>query len=251
MAVRQYLLLSLWIVASAGCSSTSCCNWWGRNTDGSSNLARNKPTPVQQGPLAGTYTRPGNETTTIIQSSGPTNQAPPVVSLTQANQAASGAPSSPLMAPPTPPQGVVPTQYEPSSSRGVLPPSQLPPASVAELPENKPSIPTPDMPITMPQVQAPALDLTVPGATSSGGTTPASPTPLLLAPPNTPPTAGASMNIAPPNIEMPVINAPTIPKQFEIAPPKVIATGKPAMLNPGTVPPPLPPPPSIPVLDKK
>lgn len=250
MVARSALLMGAFVFLSAGCSSTGWCNWWGRNTDGSNNLGR-KPSPIQQGPIAGTYSRPGNETTApLVQPPGATTP-PPVVTTIPPTSSAPSDSSSPLMAPPTPPQGVVPSQYQPQSNNGVLPPNQLPPAGLTMLPENKPSINSPEMPtvlVPMPQVQAPTLDLTLPGAANAGS---GSPTPLVLAPMNTPSSERASTTIAPPSIEMPAIAAPNVGKPVEIAPPKGASVGKAPSLNPGTTPPPLPAMPTPPVFDKK
>ena len=58
-ALYRFLFLNTCIVlVCSGCSSIDCFRWWGRNTDGSNNLAGHKPPPTQPGPIAATHQNP-------------------------------------------------------------------------------------------------------------------------------------------------------------------------------------------------
>ena len=255
MNSRSAFVTSLLVMLSvSGCSSLDCCHWWGRNTDGSSNLGK-KPAPIQQGPIAGTYNNPGvsNLTTPIQQPIQPTTT--PIVTT---NPAQTYSPTleqnSPALTPPAPPssplQNTTPTppgtttqvdDRTKAPSGGVFPPNQLPAAIVTDLPENKPSIPSPMLPT--PQVSGP----TIPGAAHVDS----SPMPLLLAPQVSASQSSYATMPSQPALAIPDIAAPMIAKPMDITTPKVAVTGKSNMLNPGTIPPPLPSPPLPPVFDGK
>ena len=244
MAARNFLFLCMTCLMCVSCSSTSCCNWWGRNSDSSINLGR-KPTPTQQGPIAGTYTHPGNTASPVSSTEyakPPQQITTPPVGTTLPQDL-----NSPLMAPPTAPQNVTPSQYQSSGNTGTIPSKPLVPAGSLQLPDNSPSINQPAMPsiqgqVSMPQVQAPPLDLTMPSS--------ASPVPLMLAPSNKEP-ALIGPATAPPAVEMPSIAPPNINMPLDFSPPKASMPGKSPSLNPGTTPPPLPANPTPPQFDKK
>lgn len=243
----------LFIINAAGCSTFDRCNWWGRNTDGSSNWGK-KPTPVQQGPLASTYSRPAATTYSPVQQPLNTTPAPVVTSspvqvvpevpaqapnsvLTPSSQAIQAPHQSIPVAPPV---SQTSDQSKPISGN-FIPSTQLPSAGVSELPDNKPSIPSPTLPT--PQVAGP----TVPGASpvENQGM------PLLLAQPSSAIPQAPSNSTPPLNIVMPEIAVPTIAKPMDLAAPKMSGGGKSNSLNPGTTPPPLPAPPVPPSFDGK
>ncbi|MFT3882247.1 MAG: hypothetical protein QM703_21675 [Gemmatales bacterium] len=214
-----------------------------------------KATPIQQGPIASTYNNPVNANTiTPTQPMIPPANAPVVT--TSPVQTYPTAPtvieqSSPVLTPPSPPSpllnGTPPStgalqidDRTRSMPPGTFPPNAMTTPVMPDLPDNKPSIPSPQPP--SPQVAGP----NIPGATRVES----SPMPLLLAP--QPPmsqqnTAGTIP--AQSTIIMPEIAAPVISKPLEPSLPKATMPGKNNTLNPGTTPPPLPPPPSIPVFD--
>lgn len=244
------------LVGVSGCSTFDCCHWWGRNTDGSSNFGKKSaPAPIQQGPIGGTYTNPGVANTatptqpliqpasTPVVTTSPAQTYSPVI---EQNSPATTppAPPSPLQnAAPVTPGGTIQTdnRTNPSTS-GTFPSNPLPTTIITELPENKPSIPSPVPPT--PQVSGP----TIPGQTTR---VESSPMPLLLAPQApTSQNTGVTMP-GEPTIAMPEIAVPTIAKPLDVALPKVTVPGKSAGLNPGTSPPPLPPPPVVPVFNGK
>ncbi|MFO0815454.1 MAG: hypothetical protein U0796_19735 [Gemmatales bacterium] len=260
MLTRQVVvLLGFGLISLSGCSSLDPCNWWGRNTDGSSNLGR-KPTPVQQGPLASTYSRPGNSNTQPSTSSAPV--MPPVIVSSPA-QAAPPVPqnlppatlqqpadSSPLSVPSMPPGlGAMDTRQRSSGS--------FPQASVdtkqnmTTLAVSQPSILSPAQPGL--DVKGPAIDLSVPG-------NPAQPVqqaqlsnnsfPMMLAPGSSSTSAMNSLDrpITMPTIDMPAMNAPNVPEVMMPSLPMTARTGRAATLNPGTTPPAMSPPPSVPTL---
>lgn len=243
----------LFIIHAAGCSTLDRCNWWGRNTDGSSNWGK-KPTPVQQGPIASTYSRPAATTYSPIQQ--PLNAAPTPVVTSSPVQVVPEAPQqapSPVLTPPNqaipapdqsipvaPPMPQTSDQSKPVSG-SFLPASQLPSAGMSELPENKPSIPSPTLPT--PQLAGP----TVPGALPVENSS----MPLLLAQPSSAMPQAPSNSASPLNIAMPEIAVPTIAKPMDLPAPKMSGAGKTNSLNPGTTPPPLPAPPVPPSFDGK
>lgn len=240
------------LVGVSGCSTFDCCHWWGRNTDGSSNLGK-KPAPIQQGPIAGTYSNPGLSNTAapvqpmIQPTAAPVVTTSPAQTYSPANEANSPAitppsPPSPLQNAPGIPASNLPLENRSSSTvSGSFPTDPLPTTIITELPENRPSIPSPVPPT--PQVAGP----TIPGQTTRVEN---SPMPLLLAPQASAPPPGSTLN-GQPTIAMPEIVVPTISKPMDVAMPKVANSGKGAGLNPGTTPPPLPPPPAIPMLNGK
>lgn len=255
MNSRSVFVTSLFVVVSiSGCSSLDCCHWWGRNTDGSSNLGK-KPAPIQQGPIVGTYNNPGasNLTSTIQQPIQPTT-TPIVTSIPVQTYSPTVEQNNSALTPPAPPssslQNMAPslpgttTQVDnrtKAPSGGGFPPNQLPAAIVTDLPENKPSIPSPMLPT--PQVSGP----TIPGAAGVDS----SPMPLLLAPQVSPGQNSYATTPSQPALSIPEVAVPTIAKPMDIATPKLAVTGKNMMLNPGTIPPPLPSPPIPPVFDGK
>lgn len=243
----------LMMVFLSGCSTLDCCHWWGRNTDGSSNLGK-KAAPIQQGPIGGTFTNPGSANTTAPVQPLIQPAATPLVTTSPAQTYSPPIEqSSPAITPPSPPsplQNTAPISSSNtiqmdnrtnSSASGSFPSNPSPASIVTELPENKPSIPSPVPPT--PQVAGP----TIPGQTRIES----SPMPLLLAPQGSTSlnTAGNMTNQS--AIAMPEIAVPTIAKPMDVAMPKSAGSGKNAGLNPGTNPPPLPPPPMIPTFDGK
>jgi hypothetical protein len=247
------LMWMISIIGVSGCSSLDCCHWWGRNTDGSSNLAHNKPDPVQQSPIGGTYNRPASTASPLQQPVQPAATPLVTASPVQTFNAPPSDSSNPLLTPPSPPAnvmappqnavpGAIPTslQTEDKTKLGngsMLPNTPMPPATANALPENNPSIPQPMVPAPL---------VTGPATTSERSSAPM----VLGLPANT--TANTAPGMPePPTIAMPVIASPEVTKPLDIAPPKVGTPGKTATLNPGTVPPPLSPPPAIPVLDSK
>ncbi len=249
--ISRCAVVTFVIVSMSGCSSFDCCHWWGRNTDGSSNLGK-KPTPYQQGPIAGTYTNPNAATTTApVQQMTPPTTAPVVTTSPAQSYILPVEQTSPALTPPSPPsplQNSTPVPPGTSmqlddrskpSTNGTFSGSQLPTAVMNGLPDNKPSIPSPVLPT--PEIAGP----TIPGAARTDN----APMPLILATPPMPSQNAARNVSAPPTIAMPEIAMPAIAKPLDIAPPKVAMTGKFGGLNPGTVPPPLAPPPAVPVFD--
>jgi len=244
------------LVGVSGCSTFDCCHWWGRNTDGSSNLGKKSaPPPVQQSPIADTYSNRGVSNTAtpnqlLIQpANAPVVITSPAQTYTPVNEQNSPAitppaPPSPLQnAPPVSPSGTIQidNRTNPSTS-GTFPANPLPTTIITDLPENKPSIPSPVPPT--PQVSGPMI----PGQTTR---VESSPMPLLLAPQGpTSPNSGGTMP-GQPTIAMPEIAVPTIARPLDVALPKVAIPGKSAGLNPGTTPPPLPPPPAVPMFNGK
>lgn len=240
--VAAFLLIGL--ACSAGCSSIDCFRWWGRNSDGSSNLAHNKPSPIQAGPIAGTYQNPVMGTVVQPPSTIKPATTPPVVV------------SSPVQAAPPPslntsppvnlaPPGVFP-QQPPNAPPEILGPTSnsSPISKGTDIVENRPSIPSPVMPDIA--VKGPNIDLTVAGASS--------PSPLLIAP-----TVGnqaverALTQLSGPSIPMPQTGMPQMPTAPNIpVPPMAGMNGtRTVSLNPGTVPPPLAPPPQVPQFENR
>jgi hypothetical protein len=239
-------------MASAGCTSLDCCRWWGRNTDGSNNLARNKPNPVQQGPIAGSYQNPsaGQYAPQNMQVQPPANvsmppgQAPVVVS----SPAQSAPVPSNNAAPPTYPGTNTPinlnvpgTFPQPPSS----PPELIGPTSSNSssskpntMVENTPSIAPPTMPDVA--IKGPSIDLSAMNQQS----------PLLGAPPN---ASNSSVDKALAQMSAPTIAMPnTTMPQSTMMPtiPTPMISGMQGMkmpaLNPNSTPPPLPAPPAVP-----
>ena len=249
--ISRCAVVTFVIVSMSGCSSFDCCHWWGRNTDGSANLGK-KPTPYQQGPIAGTYTNPNAATTTApVQQMTPPATAPVVTTSPAQSYILPVEQTSPALTPPSPPSPLQnSTSVPPGTSmqlddrnkpatNGSFPGNQLPTAVMNGLPDNKPSIPSPVLPT--PEIAGP----TIPGTARTDNT----PMSLILAPPPMPSQNGARNVSTPPTIAMPEIAMPAIAKPLDIAPPKVAMTGRFGGLNPGTVPPPLAPPPAVPVFD--
>lgn len=260
MVFRYTSASLLFVTTLCGCSSLDCGSWWGRNTDGSSNLGR-KPVPYQAGPIASTYNNAGGMPSTSIAVQPPvtTQVKPPIVTTSPAQAApVSTEPSSPSLVPPTPPlqlQGISPSQYQPPApaemqQKPVGPPGTF--MSPQAIPDNQPSIPLPS--VNMPQVKGPTLDLTLP-STSMNTAPPSSPTPLMLTPTSSASRPEMDKNntaIAPPAIDFPTIPSPAIHAPLNISPPRIGGIPiKSEGLNPGTVPPPIPAPPSVPALDVK
>lgn len=255
----RYRAVGLVIISAfCGCSTFDCGSWWGRNSDGSSNLARNKPQPYQPGPIAGTYSNTGAPTagTTIVQPPQAAPVKPPVVISSPVQTAPTPTDTTipSLTPPPAPTQnqsGVIPSQYP--SAPPAVDTSRVPGGATVgsfmsplQMPDNQPSIPAPVNP--GPQVKGPALDLTLPGRTMNQTVPPGSttPMPLVLMPP-----ANQPVQVQPPVVDMLPIASPVIDAPLQIAPPRIGGVGKPAVVNPGSVPPPLMPPPSVPQLDLK
>ena len=239
--------ISIWLLllpVISGCASMDCCNWFGRNTDGSTNMGR-KPTPVQAGPIAGTYTKPGAGTVTPTMNGNATS-TPPVIISSPAQSAPPSMPnsaSSPLLTPPSMPSDV----SAPGAMRSQGTFNQLPPAELTNTGSSSPVLAPPT--ISAPSVNTKSIDLTLPGSTSQA---PSTATPMLLVPVTSQsPGAGASLQVPPPVIEMPAVAAPQINGPAIQAAPKPSNTVNQTGMNPGTVPPPLPPPPAIPVLGGK
>lgn len=245
----------LLMIGLSGCSTFDCCHWWGRNTDGSCNLGK-KPSPVQQGPIGGTYSNQGVINNAPIQPNIQLTATPVVTTAPAQSYTPAAEQNSPAITPPAPPsplQSTLPnapgitvqidnrTTSSPTSS-GSFPSQPSPATIISDLPENKPSIPSPVPPT--PQVPGP----TIPGQTPRIEN---SPMPLLLAPQgSTSQNTGVNMP-GQPTIAMPDIAVPTIAKPLELAMPKAAGMSKNSGLNPGASPPPLPPNPPVPVFDGK
>lgn len=242
MKRRSLSMLLLVLPVISGCASMDCCNWFGRNTDGSTNMG-NKPTPVQAGPIGSTYVRPGAGTVTpTTMNSGTTT--PPVIISSPAQSApampAGAMPPSPTLTPPP----AMPSAPGSLQSQGSF--NQLPPAELTRMSDGVAPVPPS---ISAPTVNTKSIDLNVTGSTSSA---PVQATPMLLVPVTSQsPGAGANLQTPPPVIEMPAVTAPQITAPSIQPAPKATGAGSQAGMNPGTVPPPLPPPPAIPVLGGK
>jgi hypothetical protein len=215
-------------IALPGCSTT--CSWFGRNSDCSNNCWGKKPNPVQQGPLAGTYTQPNNANMTGTPVNGQaTNGQPmmqgqangqypqtPVITTTPAGAAPgmNNMPASPLN---------TPAQFPANGGAAGTPTSlqQLPPAEFN--PKPRPvltnSMETANGPVVpQPEVKGPPiLDLNVPSASTAkkmdaGDATKPSPFPMVMAP------QGADRSVrvvdvpnSPPNVQgPPTLTAPTV-----------------------------------------
>lgn len=236
--------LLICLACTAGCSSIDCFRWWGRNSDGSSNYAHNKPLPTQAGPIAGTYQNPVMGTVVPPSSTIKPTITPPVV----VSSPVQAAPPPSLNAPPTSslaPPGVFPQQPPTAPSEILGPSSKSSPVNRSnDIVENRPSIPSPDMPDIA--VKGPALDLTVAGSSS--------PSPLLIAP-----SVGnqsvdkALMQLSGPSIPMPQTAMPQLTTAPQIPMPSMPGMNgkRPGSLNPGSFPPPLAPPPQIPQFDNR
>ncbi len=228
-------------LALSGCSS--CGSWCGRNSDCSPSWGKKSAmAPTQQGPLAGTYARPGNGTTTnsampqqIMQGTVQT----PMVTSTPAQTLPSG--SNPPMPPaagvpgsPLNSSSIVPSNYQ---SPPVNPPGQIqmPPGGLVPSPDARMSAPPS---VQFPAVNATSLDLTVPDSGSAKAAKAVdpkqSPTPMIL--PQSSASTGSMV------ISEPVVQAPSVAPPAEIKLPDVN--------NNGSQPPPLPPPPVPPTFGK-
>jgi hypothetical protein len=211
-------------LALPGCST--CGDWFGRNSDCSHNCWGKKPTPIQQGPIAGTYTQPGNLTAAPVNNSQPTmptgqpvspaSQQAPVVTTTPAASFSNTMPPSPLNTPSLnpPAQNIKPAGATAPGTPASF--KQLPPAELTAPAQNAPVV-------EPPKIEPPVIDLNVPGATTSKKTDATDPMtrptsfPLLLGPNDTNRTVrtnGVAMQpptvATPPAIEAPQIAAPTI-----------------------------------------
>lgn len=229
-----------------GCASTGC-GWWGRNSDCSSSVGNKSVNPTQSGPLAGTYTRPGNGMMTSPQQSSNlqgTNQNTPVVTsspaqampssnMPQTNSLNFQTPSSPLNS------NAAPSGYQPQNSAGpqsfnTLSRPEMKSAVDVNIPA--PTIPTPNIP-------SPTANYALPATTVSGSgqpapaTTVSQPTPMMFAPP-----AGPSP------VKLPPTSAPSVPMPT-VAPPINLQIDTPA--GSVSLPPPIAPPPTPPSFDGK
>jgi hypothetical protein len=232
-------------MALSGCSGTGC-GWWGRNSDCSSSWGNKSAATTQPGPLAGTYTRPGNGMTTtpmLQQQANPNGGAAPVVTTSPATSyQGTVTPQTAVPGLPTPPSplnsNLTPSNYQSPGGTSAPPLQGLPAAEINPAPEVRVSSPT----IPMPMVQAPSMGYAMPGAPGSA--------PARV-------TAMDSMNKATP---MPMILVPSAQQPNQVPPvapnsvptPQIGATPEvkmPVMNNAGQVPP-IPPPPAIPMLDK-
>jgi hypothetical protein len=248
------VLLFCGMISLSGCSVLDPFNMFGRNTDGSSNWGR-KPTPVQQGPIAGTYTRPGNTVSPPPVNSTSPGGMPPVIVTTPAQAAPT--PSSTQ----TPPQNLPPaTLQPPSEASPLMPPSppglgamdsrQRTPGTIIQtqadfnaLPVNQPSINTVTQ--TQVEVKGPAIDLTMPGAPTQSSPAAGQSTLAPMLAPNTS-VGTASPSVTVPSIDSPMLAAPSIPEVMLPSMPAPAKTGR--TLNPGTKPPVMPAPPQVPPL---
>lgn len=256
-------------VALPGCSTT--CSWFGRNSDCSNNCWGKKPTPVQQGPIAGTYAQPGNTTnapagypqgTTYPQGAGPgqalaPQQSPqtPVVTTSPATAPnLNTMPASPLNTPPGPlsppptggitPGGAV-TPGTPVSFK------QLPSAEFNPNPPSNAMVQTGDG-VAPPDVKGPpTIDLNISGPTTAQKPAAGDPLskpsafPMVLSPND----GNRSVRMTEGTIAAPTVSAP-MPPQLPTAPgPESMPRGTMSMSPAG--PPPLPPQPTPPSLDVK
>jgi hypothetical protein len=223
-------MVILW--STAGCMGT-CSDWWGRNSDGSHNWGKKKDAaPVQAGPIAGTYARPGM--TSASPSASPNASYSGVQGRVQ-TPVYTTSPSAALQSPAARTGNQSPADFRTASGTSV-PVNTLPPPELNTAPELK---------ITPPSVQGPAggppkLDLTVPGtsqppAGNSGEKAPA--TPLFLDPVN---TGAVPQTPPPPAIEVPQTPPPSIPPPMDVPAP-----------SPAGAPPPLPPAPAPPSFDRR
>lgn len=239
--------ISMWLLllpVISGCASMDCCNWFGRNTDGSTNMGK-KPTPVQTGPIAGTYVKPGASTVTPPAFGNGTN-TPPVIISSPAQAAPPSVPpsgSSPLLTPPSMPSEL----SSPGAMRNQGTFNQLPTAELTSTGNTNPVLAPPA--ISAPAVSTKSIDLNLSGSMTQ---TPSPATPMLLVPVTSPsPGAAAPLQMPPPVIEMPAVGSPQINAPVIQSAPKSGSAATPAGMNPGTVPPPLPSAPAIPVLGSK
>jgi hypothetical protein len=242
-------------LAASGCSTT--CSWFGRNSDCSNNCVGKKPTPVQQGPIAGTYTQPGNATTAGAplnyqqqnmmtspqqtsmlpgQTVSQPNQQVPVYTTTPAS---SPMPASPLNTPLAPPPT---SSLAPGGPISGMPVRQLPPS---EYNPNPPANATAQTLVRPPEVPAPPIDLTVPGtaAKKTDLTDPAnkpSQFPLVLGPNDNRGVRNEAPTIPAPNIPAPpTLTPPSIP--LPNTTPNTISTEVPSTPPPLSMTPPAPP----------
>jgi len=258
-------------IALPGCSTT--CSWFGRNSDGSNNHWGTKPTPVQQGPITGSYTRPGNgamtntpQVPTVPGQGAPAGQAmtpqqPPqtpfVTSPSATSPNGNAMPASPLNTPPGPLTAPPPSGQAPNlAPTAPVSFKQLPPA---ELNTNPPSLggnfqtgegtPMPD--VKGPVVKGPPdIDLTVAAATTAAKKPDAAtalnkPTapPILLAPGD---GDRAPVRMVNTTLLTPEVAAPKPLQPPTIGGPEVMPRGTTTMLS---TPPPLPAAPTPPLLD--
>jgi hypothetical protein len=246
MAARSFRWICALLVIGLtlpGCASTGC-GWWGRNSDCSSSVGNKSINPTQSGPLASTYTRPGNGMTTSPQQSSSiqgSSQNTPIVTSTpaqsmpgtnspQSYNANSPASSSPLMN-----SNPMPGSYQTQNNPGAMSLTGLSRPELKSPPDV--NVPTPTIPA--PYVQPPPANFNMPATavSGSGQVAPAGaasqPTPMMFTPP------AAPSPVKPPSISAQPVTMPTVaPLPIDLD----ISSAKPASLPPPVAPPPTPPP---------